>query len=393
MWSTRLCCKLLEQLRDQRRRNVVVRRRAGRAWPACRPARRRRSADGNRRVTPARARAPRSWSSAKSGSSVSAKPGKVPLRHRRLVAVGVSAAGVDRAEHRRRVEGLHEGARPVVDGLAGDRHVVGVHHPVHEPDEHPLRHQRRLGGDDRLEQREVRVLGLGGARDGAGRSRGRRAGAAGRCRRWSRAYWKLPTRRWLLATRASTAPGSSVSRCTWRPVATTARDAGGGDAQRVHRLADDVLAQHRADRGQAVAAARERRGARTLQVQVANGPVRADELAEQQCASVAQARDEAAELVPGVGLRHRRGTVGHRDARPGTASRPGLRSQAASRPRSAASGSLSTSSRGSGGTSACQRTAISGSSRENRSSRTTAASDAMLTSPRLRMGNLSSHLD
>ena len=28
----------------------------------------------------------------------------------------------------------------------------------------------------------------------------------------ARAYWKLPTRRWLLATRARTAPGSGVSR-------------------------------------------------------------------------------------------------------------------------------------------------------------------------------------
>ena len=38
------------------------------------------------------------------------------------------------------------------------------------------------------------------------------------------AYWKLPTRRWLLATRASTAPGSRASRRTRRPVATTARE-------------------------------------------------------------------------------------------------------------------------------------------------------------------------
>ena len=40
----------------------------------------------------------------------------------------------------------------------------------------------------------------------------------------ARAYWKLPTRRWLLATRASTAPGRTVSRRTGRPVATTASE-------------------------------------------------------------------------------------------------------------------------------------------------------------------------
>ena len=74
------------------------------------------------------------------------------------------------------------------------------------------------------------------------------------------AYWKVPTRRWLLATRASTAPGSGVSRWTVRPVATTASDRVVGMPERVHGLADDVLAKHRPDRGQTVAAPRERRG-------------------------------------------------------------------------------------------------------------------------------------
>ena len=46
------------------------------------------------------------------------EPGEVPLGHDRLVAVGVAPAGVDRTVDRGRVEGLHEGARPVVDGLA-----------------------------------------------------------------------------------------------------------------------------------------------------------------------------------------------------------------------------------------------------------------------------------
>ena len=162
---------------------------------------------------------------------------------------------------------------------------------------------------------------------------------------------------------------------------------GGGNAQRVHRLADDVFAQHRADRGQAVAAARERRGARTLEMEVAKPAVGVDDFAQQQRASVAQPRDvtrrTGARRRPAPPAWRRRGPR----CRPGDRTPSGPRSQAASRPRSAANRSLSTSSRGSGGSSACQRTAISGSSRENRSSRTTAASDAMLTSPRLRMGN------
>ena len=72
------------------------------------------------------------------------EPGQVPLRDDRLVAVGVAPAGVDRAEDRGGIEGLHERARAVVDRLAGDRHVVGVHHPVDESDEHPLGDQRCL---------------------------------------------------------------------------------------------------------------------------------------------------------------------------------------------------------------------------------------------------------
>ena len=70
---------------------------------------------------------------------------------------------------------------------------------------------------------------------------------------------------------------------------------------------------------------------------------------------------------------------------PTSSRRPsGLRSQAGSRPSSAASGSLSTSSRGSGASSACQGTAISGSSRAKRSSRVTAGVGARLTPSRVR---------
>jgi hypothetical protein len=84
----------------------------------------------------------------------------------------------------------------------------------------------------------------------------------------------VPTRRWLDATRVSTAPGSTASR--------THRLAGGGhrqrargrDAQRVHGLADEDLAQHRPDRRLAVAAARERRAARALERDVAPRPWR-----------------------------------------------------------------------------------------------------------------------
>jgi hypothetical protein len=79
----------------------------------------------------------------------------------------------------------------------------------------------------------------------------------------------------------------------------------------VHRLADDVLPQHRADRGQAVAAARERGAPGPLEVQVPQPSGGVDQLPEQQRAAVAEAWDVPAELVPGVALRHRPGTLRH----------------------------------------------------------------------------------
>src|SRR3712207_8635429 len=64
------------------------------------------------------------------------------LRDPRLVAVGVAPEAVDRAEHRGRVVGVQEGAGAVVDGLAGDGGVVGVHHAVRS-EEHTSELQSR----------------------------------------------------------------------------------------------------------------------------------------------------------------------------------------------------------------------------------------------------------
>ena len=90
-----------------------------------------------------------------SGISVSARRAQVPLSDVWLVAVGVAPRVVDRAEHRCRVVVLHERTGAVVDALAGDRHVVGVHDAVDESTQHPLRQERRLRVDDRLEEGEI----------------------------------------------------------------------------------------------------------------------------------------------------------------------------------------------------------------------------------------------
>ena len=49
-----------------------------------------------------------------------------------LIGPGVATRLVNGAENRGRVEMLHERARAVVDGLARDGHIVGVHHAVDE---------------------------------------------------------------------------------------------------------------------------------------------------------------------------------------------------------------------------------------------------------------------
>ena len=195
----------------------------------------------------------------------------------------------------------------VVDGLAGDRHVVGVHDAVDEPDEHPLRDEGRLGGDDRLEQREVR-------RSASPRRRVVRRIAWSASRRSrsgspvAAAYSKLPTRRWLLATRASTAPGQQRLAAHKTAGRDDREGRGWWGCRERASPADDVLPQHRADRGEAVAAAREGCAPGALEVQVAQAPVGVHELTEQQRTTVAETRGRSRR----TGARRRPGRPGWR---------------------------------------------------------------------------------
>ena len=84
-----------------------------------------------------------------------------------------------------------------------------------------------------------------------------------------------------------------------------------GNAERVHRLADDVLAQHRPERRAAVAASRVARLARTLELDVDARTAWRDLLAEHDRAPVAE-HGEVPVLVPCVGLRDRRRACRHR---------------------------------------------------------------------------------
>jgi anti-anti-sigma factor len=229
---------------------------------------------------------------------------EVPAGDRGLVAERVASMRVDGAEHRRRVVRFHEGARAVVDRLARHRHVVRVHDPVDESHVHPLRDERRLSRDDVVQQREER-LGVVGERRVVASDRIQRELAqafhvAACCVELERSHADV-ARRDARQHRTGQHPlaehvfaGGRNRECARRR-----------NAQRVHRLAHEHLAQHRAHGGLAVAAAREHRSARALERDVAAPSVAVDHFAEEKRATVAELRHEAAELVAGIGLRKR----------------------------------------------------------------------------------------
>ena len=116
---------------------------------------------------------------------------------------------------------------------------------------------------------------------------------------------------WLDATRVSTAPGKGSSRRTRLARRDDRERARRRDPQRRHRLAHDVLAQHGAERRATVASARERRAPRALELDVAPLAVRADDLAQQDRAPVAELRHEVAELMARVRERDGLGAIEH----------------------------------------------------------------------------------
>ena len=81
---------------------------------------------------------------------------EVPLRDLRLVAVAVApplrVGGVRRPV---RIVALEPAVRAVVDGQPEDRHVVGVHHAVHEADAHPVGDQRGGAAADLFEPARI----------------------------------------------------------------------------------------------------------------------------------------------------------------------------------------------------------------------------------------------
>ena len=234
-----------------------------------------------------------------------------------------------------------------------------------EADEHPLGDQRRLRADHGVEQGQGGSLGVGGRRvvagDGVVDQPAEQVEVAGRRGVLEAAHPQVAARH-----PGQHRPGQQVvalHRTAGRDHGQRARRR---DPEGVHGLADDVLAQHRADGGQTVPAAGERGPAGALEVQVAQASVGADQLAEQQRPAVAEAGGVAAELVAGVGLRHGVASAGSTvpvsSPTPSAAAQPGRVQAELERERLVEHDAA----RGSGGVSARQAIASSPSSRAKR---------------------------
>ena len=179
------------------------------------------------------------------------------MRDGGLVAVAVAALMVDRAEDSIRIIGVHEGARAVVDRLAGNGHVVGVHHAVDETHRLPLRHQGDLACDDPAQHQpvgvELRILSGFGVDvrkmpfDGVVGKRLQCSDIAQGC-----SILEGGDPDMALGGSGQHSPGfraAAMDAVTGGDDRETARRR---DVQRVHRFADQVFAQHRTQRGLAV---------------------------------------------------------------------------------------------------------------------------------------------
>jgi hypothetical protein len=172
---------------------------------------------------------------------------------------------------------------------------------VHEPGQHPPGHQRCLRPGHAPEQVEVAVRGISGLRvvpaDGVVGQRAQPLPVAGRGSVLECAHPQV----------ARGDPGKHRTRqlpLAKNPLAGShhRERPRGRDPQALHGLTDQVLAQHRAHRGLAVAAARKRGAPRPFQVQVAAAAVDVDHLAEQQRPAVPEPGHINTELVTGVSL-------------------------------------------------------------------------------------------
>ena len=170
-----------------------------------------------------------------------------------MISVGVAFVAVDGAEGGVGVVVVHEGAGAVVDGFAGEGHVIGIEDAVDEADVHPAGDEGGLAFDGGVEEGEGWGVGFGeigvvalegvigegfegvGVLVGGGPLEGADADVAGGDAGEDG------------AGEAAFAADDGVAG------GGDGEAAGGGDAEGVHGFADEVFAKHGAEGGAAVA--------------------------------------------------------------------------------------------------------------------------------------------
>ncbi len=224
---------------------------------------------------------------------------QIPVCDLRLHVVRVAAVDVAVIADVSTIERVDESEGTVVDRETEDRHVVGVQHAVAKPDALPLRHQPGGAARDLLEPREVRLLRVtafwikprnhvvgqlpkGIVLLGPVKIFERaETDKAGRHAQRNRRRFDRFANHWLI--------GADHRQC-----------ARGRNSQMMQSLGAEKLANRRAQHGAAIAHARIRRLARSLQLQFPVLAGRPDGLAEQQRAPVAEPRHVNPELMSRV---------------------------------------------------------------------------------------------
>ena len=229
--------------------------------------------------------------------------GEVPGGHIRLLVEGVAPAGVGMVADVTGVEGVEKTERAVVQRQSQNRHVVGVHYPVRKPHRLPLRHQLGGAAGDFAQQ-----LGIGFGTHGQLRVIARndvigqitdRLDLVAVIKHLERAKadeaWRQPGHQ----------RGGFFVLAVYRAItAYNAQRAGGGNAERVHRLGAQVFTDARTQHRAAIAAARVGRAPRALQLHFPAFAGCILHFAQQNRAAVAQLRHKMAELVPGIQRGH-----------------------------------------------------------------------------------------
>ncbi|QNM60871.1 hypothetical protein XHV734_2084 [Xanthomonas hortorum pv. vitians] len=233
---------------------------------------------------------------------------QVPVRHLRLGAEAVTPAlrigGIRRPV---RVVVVDPAIWAVIDGQAQDRHVVGVHHPMHETDPHPVRHHHGGALADLRKPGRVQIL--------ASTFQLREIACNGEIR-------PLPQQRAIPARTGQFEvaeaderwrhPAYDGARLALRPAVVKhvahhciagrdqAQCARGRHTQMVHRFAAQEFSNRRAQHGAPIGTTRIRRRASALELQFVANTIDPDRLAQRDRTAIAELAGPMPELVPAI---------------------------------------------------------------------------------------------